>query len=185
MTTVEKDKLSVREVTENDFENIVGYFLNADTEFLVGMGVDIAKLPQKQDWIDRLSNDYKPSFQETNIYYTMWMINNIAVGHSNISKITFGEDAYMHLHMWETGYRKKGMGSEFIKLSLPYYFENFKLKKLFCEPYALNPAPNNTLKKIGFELTEKYDGIPGWLAFPQPVNKWCLTFERYQSMYVT
>ncbi len=41
--------ISVRQAHIDDHERIVDYFLSADKDFLVGMGVvDMAKLPQRQ-----------------------------------------------------------------------------------------------------------------------------------------
>jgi hypothetical protein len=43
---------------------------------------------------------------------------------------------------------------------------------LYCEPYALNPAPNKTLEKLGFKFLKTYTTIPGWINFEQEVNLW-------------
>ena len=53
------------------------------------------------------------------------------VGHCYVNKVSFGKDAFLHLHIWQTGTQKKGMGSEMVKLSIPYFFEKLKLKTLF------------------------------------------------------
>jgi len=73
----------------------------------------------------------------------------------------------MHLHLWNAASRKKGIGSQLVKMSLKYFFENLKLKRLFCEPYALNPAPNKTLEKTGFDFVKEYITIPGAFNFEQ------------------
>jgi RimJ/RimL family protein N-acetyltransferase len=91
----------------------------------------------------------------------------------------FGEQAYMHLHLWNSGFRQKGSGAILVQKSLPYFFENLKLKTLYCEPYTLNPAPNKTLEKIGFELVKTHVTIPGTLNFEQEVHLWKLTRENY------
>jgi RimJ/RimL family protein N-acetyltransferase len=175
--------LSVREIEENDFKSIIDYFLKADKNFLLSLGVDISKLPTEEEWLKLLSTEYQKSIENKNFYYVIWLMNNKAVGHSNINKLIFGEEAYMHLHMWHTDKRQKGFGVEFIKMSLPYFFVNFKLKRLYCEPYALNNAPNKTLRKSEFDFIEQYETIPGWLNFHQAVNKWCMDFKKYQLLF--
>jgi len=87
----------------------------------------------------------------------------------------------MHLHLWNKDVRKKGYGTRFVKLSLPYFFGNYQLKKLFCEPYALNPAPNKTLEKAGFEFIKEYTTIPGFINFEQPVCLWEMRFEKFKT----
>lgn len=175
--------LSVREIRDTDFENIVDYFLKSDKDFLLGMGVDVCKLPEKDEWLKSLSGEYQLPIINKKNFYVIWTLSNEPVGHSNINKIIYGQQAFMHLHLWQSGKRQKGMGSEFIKMSLPWYFDNFKLKKLYCEPYALNPAPNRALSKSGFDFIVQYETVPGPLNFHQLVNKWCLEFKKYQLLY--
>jgi len=174
------EKLSVRQLKICDFEKIVDYFLNADNDFLFMMGVDLTKLPSKEDWLKLLSEEYQKPIKYKSFFYIIWELNGTPVGHSNINKINFGEEAHMHLHLWRDITRQKGVGFEFIKMSLPYYFDNFKLQRLYCEPYALNPEPNKILKKLGFNFIKNYDTTPGWINFHQSVNRWCLDYEKYK-----
>jgi RimJ/RimL family protein N-acetyltransferase len=173
--------LSVREIQQTDIELIIQYWLTADPAFLTGMGVDLSKMPSKEEWIKMLSDQLTKSYPEKKSYCIIWQVNNNAIGHCNVNKIKFGEEAYMHLHMWNADGRKKGMGTELVKISLPYFFENLGLKKIFSEPYALNPAPNKALEKAGFTFVKEFITIPGFLNFEQPVNLWELTYEHYQK----
>jgi RimJ/RimL family protein N-acetyltransferase len=175
--------ISVRGANKNDFENLVDYFLNADQNFLLGMGVDASKLPQKEAWIKLLEDDYGQPVENKKFYYVIWLVDNLPVGHSNINKIIFGQEAYLHLHMWARPARQKGLGEQFIRKSIPIYFENFKLQNLFCEPYALNTAPNRVLKKVGFDFVKNYQTTPGWLNFHQPVNRWLLDVTKFKSLF--
>ena len=116
-------------------------------------------------------------------YCIIWELDNKPIGHSNTNPTIFGEEAFMHLHIWDPVSRKKGLGSELIKRTLPYFFKNLKLKRLYSEPYALNPAPNKALEKAGFELEKEYVTIPGYLNFEQPVKRWVLTQEKFMELY--
>lgn len=174
-------KLSVREWQEDDIERIVGYFTNASPEFLLGMGVDINKVPNKEVWFEKLQEDFKKDNREKDRYYIIWQVDGKSVGHSNINKIIFGKESYMHLHIWEEEMRYKGMGIRFLKKTIPYYFNNFQLQELFCEPYALNPAVNKTLIKVGFEFIKQYETTPGWINLYQKVNRYLMTKERFDE----
>ena len=88
----------------------------------------------------------------------------------------------MHLHLWKKDIRKSGLGTELVKMTLPYFFNNMNLKILYCEPYSLNPAPNNALKKVGFEFVKENITIPGFLNFEQKVNLWKLTCEKFKTL---
>ena len=145
------------------------------------MGVDINKLPGREEWSKIILHDFEQPVESKKLYYVIWQINDIPVGHSNINDIIFGEEAYMHIHLWHLHDRKKGDGSYFIRESVFCYFQKFKLQKLFCQPNALNPAPNHTLHNAGFEFIKNYETIPGWLNFKQSVNLWVLDSNRFQN----
>jgi [ribosomal protein S5]-alanine N-acetyltransferase len=173
---------SVREIQENDFEKVVDYFLNADENFLLGMGVDPSKLPSKKEWLQILAEDFPRAAEQKKFFFTIWQFNDQPIGHSNINKIIFGEEAFMHLHLWNNISRKNGTGTELLKMTLPFYFSVFQLKNLYCEPSASNPAPNKTLQKLGFDFINQYDTIPGWLNFHQTVNRWCMPLEKFKIL---
>ena len=177
-----KSLLSVRELRQIDIDPIIQYWLGSDEDFLRGMGVDIAKIPSREEWEKMLSEQLSQQIEEKKSYCIIWQVDNNAVGHSNVNKIIFGEEAYMHLHMWDPTNRKKGFGIEFMKMTLPYFFKRLRLKKLYCEPFALNPAPNKALAKVGFEFVKEYTTIPGWLNFEQPVKRWELSNERFKQL---
>jgi RimJ/RimL family protein N-acetyltransferase len=173
--------LSVREITKQDIIPLTQYWLESDAAFMSGMGVDMSKMLNKEQWHEMLSEQLNQPYNKKKSYCIIWQIDGKAIGHSNVNKIIFGEEAYMHLHLWNTSVRKKGMGAQLVKMTLPYFFKNLQLKRIYCEPYALNPAPNKTLEKVGFTFIKKYITIPGYLNFEQEVNKWELNFEQFKK----
>jgi RimJ/RimL family protein N-acetyltransferase len=177
----EKMKISVREMKENDIEQIVEYFSKATPEFLLGMGVDPNKLPSKKKWIGILQRDLRKKNNEKENYYIIWQIGEQSIGHSKINKIKFAKEAYMHLHLWRKDNRQRGIGLQLLKETLPFYFRNFKLQELICEPYSLNPAANKTLVKVGFEFIKEYEATPGWINFHQKVNRYVMTKDRFEE----
>ena len=177
-----EEKLSVREIRQEDIELIINYWLNADKTFLENMGVDVSKMPTKEVWENMLSQQLHQSYHEKKSYCIIWQVDEKSVGHCNINKIIFGQEAFMHLHLWKKNIRKSGLGTELVKMTLPYFFNNMNLKILYCEPYSLNPAPNNTLKKVGFEFVKENITTPGFLNFEQKVNLWKLTGEKFKTL---
>ena len=177
-----KNNLSVREIQERDISLIIDYWLNADKLFLLNMGVDVNKMPSKEEWQNMLLAQISQPYENKNSYCIIWQVNGTPVGHSNVNKIVFREEAYMHLHLWKNEFRKTGFGTELVKMTLPYFFENLGLDKLYCEPYASNPAPNKTLEKTGFEFIKEYITTPGFLNFEQKVNLWELSYEKFRIL---
>jgi len=172
--------INVREIQLNDIDLIADYWLKSDPDFLVQMGVDLDKLPTRNGLKEMLTEQIENSITDKKSYALIWELNGKQIGHSNVNGIEYGKEATMHLHLWNSTNRKKGIGTGLIKKSIPYYFEKLKIEKLICEPYALNPAPNKTLEKVGFEFIKKYRTIPGSLNIKQEVNRWELTKDTYE-----
>jgi len=119
--------LSVRELQESDIELIANYWLGADQVFLQGMGVDTTKMPARNEWKEMLTDQINTPPDQKKSYCIIWQVAGKPVGHCNVNKIIFGQEAYMHLHLWQPDVRNKGYGVPFIKLTLPYFFQNLKL----------------------------------------------------------
>ena len=174
--------LSVREIQHSDMEPLCNYWFHSDSAFLTGMGVDLAKMPNREEWTKMLSEQISQPYDEKQSYCIIWLLDEKPVGHSNVNRIIFGEEAYMHLHIWEKDYRIKGLGARFVQMTLPWFFEKLKLKKICCEPYALNPAPQKVLERVGFEFIKEYVTVPGWINFEQPVKHWELSYEKFRQL---
>lgn len=153
-----KNNLSVREIQESDIPLIIDYWFNADKLFLLNMGVDVNKMPCKEEWQNMLLEQISQPYKNKNSYCIIWQVNGTAVGHSNVNKIIFKEEAYMHLHLWKNEFRKMGYGTQLVKMALPWFFKNLSLKILYCEPYA------------------------GFLNFEQKVNLWKLSYENFKNL---
>ncbi len=175
--------LSVREIEIPDIELIASYWLNADKIHLESMGVDINKIPARQQFINYLTTQLETPIANRESYCIIWLENNVPIGHSNTRPTLYGEEAFMHLHLWNNENRRKGIGYELVKLTIPHFFENLKLKVLYCEPYALNPAPNKTIQKAGFGLVKEYTTVPGAFNSEQKVKRWQLSYEKYRQLY--
>ncbi|MDX1417557.1 MAG: GNAT family protein [Candidatus Promineifilaceae bacterium] len=169
----------VRDIQVHEFDLVIDYFLNSDEDHLRGMGVEPARLPDRDQWRQALLADCGRPLEKRQNYYVIWELNGKPVGHSNINEIFFGLHASMHLHLWQPETRHSGNGTFFLRQSITRYFETFQLQNLFCEPYAHNPAPNRTLAKVGFELIKTYETQPGWICFHQEVNRWRMTRKKW------
>ena len=177
------DQLHVREIEKRDVDLITDYWLTSDHDFLKSLGVDVAKLPSREGLQNMLNTQINTPLSEKSSYALIWEIDGKQVGHSNVNIIEFANEAKMHLHLWYPNYRNQGMGSQLVKMSIPFYFDKLKLQNLWCEPYALNPAPNKTLEKIGFIFVKKHRTIPGSINFEQEVNTWKMTRTDYLELF--
>ena len=174
--------ISVRPIEHKDINALADYWLNSSDEHHISMGVDLSKLPNRADLISMLSSQLNTPIEQKKSFALIWLLNDKAIGHCNVNQIEYNKQAFMHLHLWDEQTRHKGLGSQLVKLSIPLFFEALKLQHLFCEPYALNPAPNKTLERIGFTFVKEHVCIPGYLNFEQPVKRWVFNKEHLPSL---
>jgi len=164
----------------SDLDKIADYWLLSSPEHLQGMGVDLAKLPDRASLIQGLNNQINlPDHQKQSLAFIA-EINGQASGHCNVNQIQLGKQAHMHLHIWDHHHRMKGMGSKMVSLALPHFFRRLNLQEIFCEPFAENPGPNKTLLRLGFQFQKTYLTVPGSLNFEQLVNQYSI--QRHQVL---
>ncbi len=175
--------IQVRELEKRDLNAICDYWSNATEASLIAMGANIKKMPTRSQFHSMLNHQIELSLKGKNSYALVWEYKGNTIGHSNVNQIIYGSEAKMHLHIWNQNLRKKGLGQNLVQLSIPMFFENLKLKTLYCEPYAENPAPNKTLPKVGFKFVKKYTCTPGSINFRQEVNQYRIKRSEYRDMY--
>ena len=164
--------LTVREMMGSEAEVIIDYFLRATPEYLEILGVDPSRLPPSQSWRERFERESARPTEQRGWIAVIWLLDDQPVGFSTSDKITFGEQANMHLHVIDPERRNRGMGAECVLRSADFYFERLKLKRLFCEPNAFNVAPNRALQKVGFKYLKTHMTVPGPLNYHQAVTRW-------------
>ena len=113
-------KRTVRELQPGDIDAITSYWLDSDVDYMRGMGVDIAKMPNTEQWQQMLSAQLAQEYHEKQAYAIIWEMNGQPIGHSNVNKIDFGEEAFMHLHIWQPEHRNGGNGLAFLEIASSY-----------------------------------------------------------------
>jgi RimJ/RimL family protein N-acetyltransferase len=175
----------VREVrpfsTQQELEAMIDYFVDADEEFLVRMGIDLARVPRHADWLAAALADAKLPDTRKDRFYVGWYVDGKLVGHSSISHIEHGEIAHCHLHLWEPNLRGAGNGPALLARSIDLYFERFRLKCIASEPHAHNPAPNGALPKLGFRLVRTYRTVATTMSGEIEVNRYEMTREEWAA----
>jgi RimJ/RimL family protein N-acetyltransferase len=153
---------------------VIDYFLNATPDYLNSLGVDPKLVPERAAWQRRFEQQFALPTGERKIQLVLWELDGKPVGFSSSDKIRFGDEAYMHLHILHPERRQKGNGAIFVRQTAKVYFETLKIKRLFCEPYAFNVAPNRTLQAAGFKYIKTHETVPGSMNFHQPVTRWMI-----------
>jgi len=171
--------LIAREIDSKDIELVLDYWYSRSQSQLKEMGADLNRMPSRFEFKKKLDLQIHTDYQLKKEFTCIWLKKGEAIGHNNITNISFGNHAFMHLHIWDIKNRRSGLGLQLLQKSIPIFFKKFDLQTLYCEPFSKNPAPNNTLKKLGFTFEKKYITIPGIINFEQEVNRWNLTKYNY------
>ena len=166
--------LTVREMTAAETDLIVEYFLHSTPEHLEMLGVDPTRFPSAASWRERLRRECALPVEHQSVVLVIWLSSDQPIGFSTSDKISFGEQANMHLHVIDIKRRHQGIGADCVRRSVDLYFERLKLKRLFCEPHAFNVAPNRTLQKAGFKYLKTHMTVPGPFNFHQAVTRWVI-----------
>jgi RimJ/RimL family protein N-acetyltransferase len=160
------------QLSETDI--IIDYFQSASPEYLNTLGVDPSRLLERAQWKARFEHLFALPIKERNFFAIIWEIDGQPAGWSSADRIVFGEEAYMHLHVLDPARRRAGNGTFFVQESAKIYFDTLRIGRLFCEPHALNVAPNRTLQAAGFKYVKTHETVPGPFNFHQPVTRWLL-----------
>lgn len=169
-----KNNVNVRELEQKDISLLADYWFTADAAYLKSMGVDVSKLPTRQQFEAMIDAQAALPYPEKRAYALIWELNGEAIGHCNLNPVYYGDHGFMHLHIWKPAVRQMGLGEQLVKMSLPWFFNKMDINKLLVEPYALNTAPNRVLKKTGFKFVKEYITTPGAITFEQPVKQWIM-----------
>jgi RimJ/RimL family protein N-acetyltransferase len=144
-------KLSIREMKLEEVGVVISYFHQSTPEHLETLGVDPTRLPDPGKWLERYTQEYNQPIEKRKTFLVIWKSGDTLIGFSTTDKIIYGQEAYMHLHMLNPEQRNIGNGTACVRATAKIYFEALKLERLFCEPNALNVAPNRTLQSVGFK----------------------------------
>ena len=170
--------ISVRPLRLDEVDLRINYFHDATDEFLARLGVDRTRLPSPEAWRAWYRDDYARPISERENYAVAWELDGRVVGFCAVDRISFGQEAFLHLHMLGTGDRRRGLGTRFVRLSAHHFVDVLRLQRLFSEPNAFNQAPNRTLQRAGFRYMYTHHATPGPLNHPQPVTRWVLDTGR-------
>jgi len=164
----------VRPLRLEEVDIRIAYFHDASDSYLLKLGVERALLPSRADWRAHFEEDFARPVAERETYNLAWELDGRLVGFSSTDNIDVGEQAFMHLHIVEEPDRRRGLGTEFVRLSVDEYFRALELKRLYCQPNAYNVAPNRTLQRAGFRYLFTAEMQPSTINFMQPITRWVI-----------
>jgi RimJ/RimL family protein N-acetyltransferase len=175
-------QLHAREIEPRDVPLAADYWLKYPAAYYIAMGVDMAKLPSREIFEAAILKSIATPLEQRGGLSTVWEVDGVASGHCAVNKLVPGECASMHLHLWNSEIRMKGLGTQLVKLSLNIFFEKLNLKYIYCEPHSENLSPNRTLGRVGFHLVKQYTPEAGPISYQHEVNRWEMTRAQWMEM---
>lgn len=179
---MKQEKLVLQEMTEAELAWIADYWLGSAPDYLLGLGVDLSKLPPREALLDMLRTQIRLPDAEKSSLALIASLNGQPIGHCNVNNIRFGATADLHLHLWQAEHRRQGHGARMVWAALPIFFQRLQLQSIHCAPYALNAAPNRTLEKLGFVMVKRHVTVPSALSFAQEVCLYEMTRARHATL---
>jgi RimJ/RimL family protein N-acetyltransferase len=164
----------VRELGPDEMGIRIRYFHGASDEHLQRMGVDRVLLPAPDEWAAAYVADAALPREERTTASLGWELDGEIVGFASLDRITYGDEAFFHLHLLDADRRHRGLGTPFVRLSAVRFVDLFALRRLLSEPNAFNVAPNRTLQRAGFRYVRTHETAPGPFNPLQPVTRWVL-----------
>ena len=164
----------MREMRLDETGVIVDYFHTSTPEHLDTLGVDPTRLWDAAEWRRWFEADRAKPLPERASFQLAWLLDGRVVGFSTVDALRVGEQANMHLHIVEPDRRRSGLGVAYVRRSAALYFDALGLRRLFCQPNALNTAPNRTLQAAGFRYVKTLVTVPSRLNYRQAVTRWAL-----------
>src|ERR1700738_2512431 len=95
---------------------------------------DPTRLPNRELWQERIAQEFALPLNQRTSVPVAWLLEDRLVGFSTADRIVFGDRANMHLHVVDASQRNHGLGVQCVRQSVDVYFEELRLRRLFCEP---------------------------------------------------
>ena len=146
--------LTVREMTAAETDLIVEYFLNSTPEHLEMLGVDPTRFPPAASWRERLRREAALPIEQRSAVLVIWLSDDQPIGFSTADKISFGEQANMHLHVIDLERRHQGIGADCVRRSVDLYFETIEAEAAFLRTARVQRGAQSHAAEGRFQVSQ-------------------------------
>ena len=166
------DLARVRQMSVDEANLVVDYFVGASVQSLAAIGLDASRLPTRNAWISHLAQDWSRPAERRESSGVVWEIDQSLIGFSTLTDIRFGDSASVHLHIFDEANRGRGYGTLFVRLAAEWFADEFCLLRVYSEPNAFNTPANRALQGAGFRWVSTQESEPDNLSLMQTTNRW-------------
>ena len=96
-------KVSVRDLTVDDIQNIADYWHANDPVYLESMGVDLSKLGSREEFENGLKQKIEENqkLPKSQLNAQIICVDDLPIGMHTLSPLTKGESGVFHAHIWD------------------------------------------------------------------------------------
>ncbi len=155
----------LRDLTINDLEPIVRYWMDSDPAFLADMGIDLASRGTAADVLTRMSRaipSINPKQRSVALAIT---VDDQFAGYTLLNRYSSMEN-YSHWHITRPGFRRCGISRALYPLRLAAYFNRFQIERLVHQTRTSNLGVNRLLDQFVGVAETRWIEIPDGMALP-------------------
>ncbi len=141
------DRVSLRDLREEDIPHLRRYWFDSPPEYLEAMGVDPKKLPPQEKFeIGLLEKCRGPS---SKLNALIILFDDHPVGFHTINPLVEDDYGIFHAHIWDSQFRRKGIASISYPKACWIFFRRFGLKRILFKTPTQNTGSIRVKEKLG------------------------------------
>lgn len=143
--------VAVRNLTLIDVQQVLDYWYGSPSEYIEGMGVDLAKMLPRAEFEKILINKCRESESSAkpNINALIVEYSEKAVGFHTINPVHEGDFGVFHAHLWAEDMRGRGIGIQTYPKACRVFFERFNLRRILFKTPVQNVGALRVKEKLG------------------------------------
>ncbi len=151
---VDKQLISIRDLTEADIPRILDYWYRSPFGYIEAMGADPSKMPTEAEmnrsFLEKIATNGKFSVSKINALIVLY--RQTPIGVHSVNPLFEGDFGIFHAHIWSRDHRGLGIGFHSYPLACRIFLERFNLKKIVFKTPLQNTGAIQVKEKLGIRL---------------------------------
>ena len=151
---ISSDLVTVRDLSESDIPFILKYWFDSPDGFIEAMGVDRRKMPKKSEMEVNLKKKILDNFGHPHSRLNSLVItfNEMPIGYHSVFPLVEGDYGIFHAHIWDPGYRKRGIALQSYPKACRVFIKRFNLNRILFKTPVQNTGAIRVKEKLGIRL---------------------------------
>ena len=148
---VDPQLVSVRDLSEEDIDQVTKYWYHSPPGFIEAIGIDPKKLLPEPDFANRLIEECKANrrLAASKLNVLTITYKGKAIGSHTIAPLVEGDHGIFHAHIWRSEMRRKGIAMITYPKAGRIFMERFDLKRILFKTPLQNIGAIRVKEKLG------------------------------------